>query len=293
MDLVASDEADEVWRPLGLDGEDAFEYDALAEGVPTWMAQSFWDWVRERFTRRTRDSVYARFDLPLLREVERTCRISVGYVGGDISNGVAELRRSFELEGRALQLADYLLSRERSLNPGLDRLLRESGSAWTVGMRAGRPGLVRRVPEGVERAFEGVTHGSSRAGARLAEAWSAAFGVSPDPSRAYALAVKAVEDAAIPVVTPRDRDATLGKVVQVMQDQGKWAIPMTREHPRVSSTDVLLGMIRVLWAGQSDRHGGETDRSVPVTQASAEAAVLLAVPLVQWFTAGTVRRTQG
>ena len=50
------------------------------------------------------------------------------------------------------------------------------------------------------------------------------------------------------------------------------------------------GMMRALWAGQTDRHGGDSDPALVITQEVAETAVLLAVPLVQWFTSGAVAR---
>jgi hypothetical protein len=286
---VTSDGLEQVWRPLGFDGEEAASYDSLVDGVPSWMAESFWNWVRPRVAVKDSNG-WPVLNRQLVHEIERVCRISCGYAGSEINKGMAALRRAFEGQARSLQLADFLLSRTQSGDPTLDRVLHESGSAWRVGVRAGRPGLVRRVPEGVQVAVDAVTAGNQRAGSRLGEAWAAAFGLSPDPSRAYALAVKAVEDAAIPVVTPRDTSATLGKVLQVMRDQGDWVTPVTREHPRASSSEVLVGMMQMLWTGQSDRHGGGEAQSVPVTQDAAETAVLLAVPLVQWFTGGLVRR---
>ena len=49
--------------------------------------------------------------------------------------------------------------------------------------------------------------------------------------------------------------------------------------------------MELLWKGQIDRHGTD-DASTPlsVSQAEAEAAVHLAVTLVQWFTSGAVSR---
>jgi hypothetical protein len=45
-------------------------------------------------------------------------------------------------------------------------------------------------------------------------------------------------------------------------------------------------MAEALWVGQESRHGGNGYRKP--TRAEAEAAVMLAVPLVQWFTSGAV-----
>ncbi|MDQ3679176.1 MAG: hypothetical protein M3378_01260 [Actinomycetota bacterium] len=48
----------------------------------------------------------------------------------------------------------------------------------------------------------------------------------------------------------------------------------------------------VLWNGHTDRHGSDDQRmSVPITQEQTEAAVHLAVVLVQWFASGAIRRT--
>jgi len=131
---------------------------------------------------------------------------------------------------------------------------------------------------------------SGHAGVRLAQAWAAAFGVDPDPSKAYSLAIKAVEDAAASLVTPTDRLATLGKISGVVRDQGEWSLPTTREDADFPSGQLLHAMMRALWTGQSDRHGGDPDGHIPMTQDAAEVAVLMAVPLVQWFSSGQVAR---
>ena len=52
---------------------------------------------------------------------------------------------------------------------------------------------------------------------------------------------------------------------------------------------ILADMLDLVWKGQRDRHG-DPDPHAPlsVTQEQAEAAVQLAVTVVQWFTAGVV-----
>ncbi|MBX9151808.1 hypothetical protein HCG77_28960 [Rhodococcus qingshengii] len=167
-------------------------------------------------------------------------------------------------------------------------MLVEAGSAWKVGVRAGRLGLEKRVPEGVQVAAESTFAITGNAGRQLAEAWAAAFGVDPDPSKAYSRAVKAVEDAAIPVVSPLNGNATLGTVIRDIENQGDHKLPMTREHPNAIQGDVLVGMLRVLWVGQHDRHGNSA--LPPVSQEEAEAAVVLAVTLVDWFATGKIKR---
>ena len=60
-------------------------------------------------------------------------------------------------------------------------------------------------------------------------------------------------------------------------------------HPAAPPHDVIVSMLRSLWAGQHDRHGGGA-AAIPggMTQAEAESAVLMAVTLVGWFETGRV-----
>lgn len=82
--------------------------------------------------------------------------------------------------------------------------LLDAGSVWTVAAATkGKCYLVRRMPDGVAIAAKAAFQ-YPNGGKKLATAWEAAFGVNPDPTRAYSLAVKAVEDAAIPAVCPND-----------------------------------------------------------------------------------------
>lgn len=280
---------DEAWRPLGVEGLPEFE--GLTDGVPPWLAESFWAWVQVTFQvpKGSGYNTWTDFNISLLRRAERICRFHVGYVDDSVGASVRKLRAVVSSEGLELRLADYLLASgaaDRSA-AAFDQMLEEAGSLWTVGTRSGKAALVKRVEEGVQTSAEHTMTTAGRAGERLAEAWTAAYGLSPDPSRAYALAVKAVEDAAIPVVLPNDQSATLGKVIARLRDVPfRFAVP--RERDEVTSRSVLHSMLKLLWNGQGDRHGGLPDASVNITREDAEAAVLMAVPLVQLFASGAV-----
>lgn len=195
--------ADEVWRPLGFDGDDAVRDHALHNGIPDWVAASFWAWMRSAFTVALGDNISGtiyRFGKSILRTAERVIRFSTGWDGDvfEISSAMAAIRRSLPDDQAALRLADFLVSEGRGNLNDLDMILNESGSAWKLGIRAGKPGLVRRVPEGVQVQADAVIASAGHAGSRLTQAWEKAFGISPDPSGAYTLAVRAVEDAAVP-----------------------------------------------------------------------------------------------
>jgi hypothetical protein len=132
---------------------------------------------------------------------------------------------------------------------------------------------------------------AGRAGTRLAKAWEELYGLTPNASAAYRLAILAVEDAAAPVISPNNSNATLGTMLRQIEDQKDWRLPMEREHNRTSSSDVLVGMLRMLWHGQHDRHGGQPSAPGNVSIDEAQVAVSLAVTLVQWFDVGLIQRT--
>jgi hypothetical protein len=203
------------------------------------------------------------------------------------------IRREAEAQYAQLRIADYLLSVQTHENAAisLNTILEESGSLWKTGKRFGVSGLIRRVPDGVQSAVDRAISSGGHAGDRLGQAWGAAFGIDPNPSHAYSLAVKAVEDAAIPVVSPNDRDATLGKINSQMRNTGDWGLPLPREDEYAPTSTTLLSMMKMLWAGQADRHGGHHDSDLLITQEAAEIAVMTAATLVQWFTSGAVRRS--
>lgn len=284
------------WRPLGLDS-DTTAYDALHDGVPDWMAESFWDWMRTQFLLSQRSEEYPGaldyfLDQELVRQVERRCRVAIPYRGYSAEIGMSEIRSSTEAAQAQLRVADFLLATRSTEHAGnsLDVVLEESGSKWRVGERSGSRGLVRRVRDSVQTVVDNVISSGGHAGDRLAQAWTATYGIDPNPSLAYSLAVKAVEDAAIPVVSPNDTSATLGKINSQIRNTGDWSLPFQREDEYAPAGSTLLSMMKMLWAGQADRHGGHHDPDLVVTQEAAEVAVMTAATLVQWFTSGAVTR---
>lgn len=261
--------------------------DALVEGVPPWMRASLVAWVRGALFGLSRAGRWVPVE-ELVSKYERVRRGKTNLreaIGGGWERTVDNLYAQ-----DVFPLLDFLVIENPYASSDLESILLESGSAWKVGSRDGFPGLERRVPLGVQEMSEHVMATSGDAGRRLSAAWHAAFGQSPNPSLAYSLAIKAVEDAAKPVVAPNDSVATLGKMIGVVRDRRGWSLPFAREDANVPTKEVVLGMMRALWAGQADRHGGNPDPALVITQEAAEAAVLLAVPLVHWFATGTVAK---
>lgn len=289
------------WRPLGADTPDEVaRYDALHDGVPTWMAPAFWQWIRDTLIQPSDRTAYGqalyRVKSSLVSEMGQELQIPLPLVRAEgLYRRDAEARLEPVIsilmrQPNSLSIADYLLYRGAPGAP-LDEVLRRAKSAYKVGERTGYPGLERRVAEGVQDAADHVMQQSDGAGRRLAEAWGALYGLNADPSRAYSLAIKAVEDAVLPLVEPKNTRATLGTSIKVIEAQKDWQLPMTRDPQQAPSGEVLLNMMKLLWHAQHDRHGGQAAASPPITREEAESSIGLAVTLVHWFYSGLAHRS--
>lgn len=293
------------WRPFDVDEEADAHYDVLLDGVPPWMEKSLSAWQENMLCQVLMND---QPGIDVVHKVERVMRIQIPLMHGSSDLGLARAVME-KFRWQELVLTDYLLStvpvddfggweeaksmfeHELGVLGQLEVLLKEAGSKWQIGIRtADAMGLVQRVPEGVQSAVDETIQSSGRAGARMASAWAAAFGIAPNPSQAYSLAVKAVEDAAVPVICPNDSTATLGKINSQMRNTGNWSLPLAREDEYATTSGTVLSMMKMLWAGQADRHGGNPDPSLVISQEAAEVAVMTAATLVQWFTSGAVAR---
>lgn len=283
------------WRPLGIDSdEEIAEYDALHDGIPEWMYSALWEWVRSEITivkkdYATKGSVQ-HLDRRIVEPMLQTLQIRIP----DVRNSFHPIRDmiiTLQDESKDLQIVDYILAHSsRAKADKLEEILTRCKSAWTVGTCSGKRGLARRVPLGVQVGAGSVIERAGRAGKHLAKAWENLYGIQHNISEAYRLAILAVEDAAIPRISPYNGRATLGTVLRDLESQGDWSLPMTREHEKAPSKDVLIGMIRLLWHGQHDRHGGQEEQE-PVSKQEAIVAIGLATTLVHWFDAGIVVRS--
>ena len=239
-----------------------------------------------------RGSAGARKRTAWVQEFDTRTRNDTPLAANFATRGSGHLLQQLGTGDRFIHFLDFLVymnaqNGQEALNSRLEAILADAGSAWRVGQRLGNAGLERRVPEGVVEAAETVMTTSGTAGVLLSEAWRSLYGQSPDYEEAYEKAIKAVEEAGVHVVCPNNGKATLGTMARDMENQKDWALPLGEDakHP---SRDVVYRMVQSLWAGQESRHGGNGYRKP--TPEEAEAAVLLAVPLVQWFISGTVAR---
>lgn len=162
----------------------------------------------------------------------------------------------------------------------LEEILATGNSAYRV--RADHQGLeMRTTPEVRDVVQTTVAEATGSAGEHLATAWNEAYGRNPDPGKAYSEAIKAVEAAAAPVVSPKHLKATLGTIIgDIKSVPQKWSFAIAR--PNGDSVEDVHRLMSLLWEGQTSRHGG-VNLTVPETLEAARAAVHVAATLVQFF----------
>jgi hypothetical protein len=293
-----TDELETRWRPLSVrESGNYAAYDALHPGVPSHLRTSLWRWVAARLA--TEDDllrVERRFEIELVDP-------RYGYDGA-----IAQVQgRAFADEEFFLDVVDALLSqldprvplsdhpsyRDRRADQeemaNLAEMLNEAGSLWRVGATDERLQLVRRVEPTVEAAAKQVMSTRDKAAQHLRLAWHAVYGRQPDAGKGYGEAIKAMEAAAIPVVLPTTTMGTLGKVIAALRDKpAKWAVGLKHPEPE-RQVLILADMADLIWKGQTGRHGDpDPNAPISVSQEQAQAAVHLAVTVVQWFTTGVV-----
>lgn len=289
-----TDERDEDdWLHFELNDDEIAERTALREDIPDYLYTSLWGWIEDGFLEGGR--AYARFDNKFARKCERTLRVRILFDkegNHTLGSGVSAVRSAYldQPVRDTWRLVNFLLLHHRAQGGELKTILHESGSVWTVEDHRGNGYLERRVPASVRSAAE-YTFQLPNGGKRLAEAWGTVFGVDPDPSKGYWLAVKAVEAASRPVIIPNNDAGTLSHVIGELRS-GTWDLPFMREHQQTATRDVLVSMLQMLWSGEYDRHDGIPNSPLPddMTQEEAEAAVMLAATLVGWFATNKVAK---
>ncbi|MEU7911334.1 hypothetical protein [Microbispora bryophytorum] len=281
------------WRPLrermaGLTGERA-----LVEGTPPYLLGPLQTWLYEVILGARFVETRTALQLKLRRTdivADTPGKVTVLLEGDELLEAIdatlnlhAWIRRddSYDGKGRRDWWAALLLKLLTALAHG--------GSAWQL--NEDLDGLTSRVDETVARAVRTtIADAKGDASTHLRKAWDAAYGFQPDPTVAYSEAVKAVEAVTIPAVLPKDKDATLGKVLgEIRNTRNKWTLTIDDKSGQPASGDAVIEMIALLWHGQRDRHSGPEMKLA--TPEVAQMAVHTAATLVQWFTSGNVHRS--
>ncbi len=275
------------WQPLSarLGGTPIDQ--TWREGIPEWIDAAVRSWLsQELVVSKIRDRLFARlhYELPSVPN-PKTIRF-------DIISRLDEHDLLDWIDG-VLHLNAYNSSLAVSDALELETLLREGHSVWKVSDKF--DSLERRqdatVTSAAHRATETArSSGRPASAVRLEEAWSAAYGLHPEPSKAFSKAILAVEAVAVPVVVPNQADATLGHVLGQLKNQGHlYELAIVDKTGARSSVEAVTVLVSLLWEGHTDRHEGNRP-ALPITQPAAEMAVHAAAVLVQWFSSGAIRR---
>lgn len=266
-----------AWTPGRRRAQKALE--APFEGVPDHLRQPLWDWIDGGFRQ------YMGWHSERLQEIALDLRMSIG--AGSYSDQLgAFLRACNEDLDFMLDLAEALLERYKwddRRGQQLAELLRAANSAYKV--KDSWDGLEMRVASGVKEAVQGAidsAHGS--AGDHLTAAWNGAYGRNHDPVKSYSESIKAVEAALARHVSPTNAKQTLGTMIRdVAAKPLKWQFVIA--DGSISGVDTVLHMMRVLWEGQTSRHGSASPTRAETVD-EARAAVHLAATLVQFGASG-------
>lgn len=263
-----------AWEPLSV-REGWTEPVTHQEGVPDHLKRPLIDWVASTIHPPTLDGP----DSEALCQIVLV-RLNIPTPGSDsywttLRSACKQNEEVLLTTIDALLLVDAVRSDDQSLRS----LLEMGGSVWTVS--PSRKSLERRVDSTAREAASAAVAPDDEAATELAQAWSEAFGRHPDPSDAWDHAIKAVEAVAIPAVCPKKDKANLGTVAGQLKAQPE------QFHFTLGDVTTVESMIRRMWVNP-DRHRGAEHRNP--TQREAEAVVMLAVTLVQWFRTGAIRR---
>ncbi|WP_140399997.1 hypothetical protein [Aeromicrobium sp. PE09-221] len=283
-----------VWRPISArrSALRAEELASVVEGFPTWLAPSVREWL---------GSASHGLDA---QKAERVLRVVLPHYAGAYASRFVDYWDEVDDDDDRIDLVDFVLreceiefrggwgaaarSGAENIPFWLENILAEGGSAWRV-VETPYWGLERRVSEETRGLVESAASGETDAARAIRGAWNACYSPSPDYSKAYGEAVKAVEACVLPLTIPKDAGATLGKAIGHVRDTvSVWSVGGLGGKSRAPG-ETLLAMLETLWQGQ-ERHATPEGAIRDVAQSEAEAAVSLAVTLVHWFTSGLVSR---
>lgn len=265
----------------------------LHDGVPDWLDQPLRDWIVAVMTDQGDEGAERLASRVLMR---------LRWAKDNPGQGYLE-RLEFAGNTEVLTVVDALLQLHPAWGPqagiawsifgkklaGLEGTLVDGGSLYRIDL-SGRC-LVRRVDATVQATVDAaIAAATSTAADYLRTAWVAAYGINPDPDKAYDHAVLALEDLLCPLVCPRNNRATLGVVISDLRNQAaQWELSVEDTSTgRPAGIDSVIQMLDLLWKGQS-RHAGNPN-SRQQTQAEAEAAIHMAAALTQWLTTGVLHR---
>ena len=251
------------------------------EDVPDHLFQPLWQWIEnclydDDYGWQTDRITQIALDLRIPQSPDPDTQIRYFH------------RRAISDGGFMLDLVEQLLSRysgDRGLPERLAHLLDTANSAYRV--NAHQNGLETRVAAGVRDVVQQAVGSGGSAGDHLAQAWNAAYGRVHDPVKSYSESIKAVEAAMAQRVAPQNARQTLGTMIRdIAARPDNWEFELS--DGTTNNVGTVLSTMRMLWEGQTSRHGGTGDTQAE-TLPEAQAAVHIAALLVQFGASGAFR----
>ena len=271
------------------------DLETLHDGVPPWMMRPLIRWLHSFVVVIT--DIGERYpNVDFIDGLEMNCRLLTPLSRDDPTTdlwNLIEKDPSFGIRVIEYVIGTFFIVDDPPHHIGNDRLaqleqiLADSGSVWEVTAvddKGGFPGqklllLTRRDLAETKLAITDIRATSDRAGSFLADAWKAVAAQEPKPGEAYDKAVKAIEAAAQPVISPNNTVATLGTIIRDMRTKPeKWTFAL-------GDLETVIAVMDQVWTNHF-RHG--TQPRDDHTPEEADAAVHLALPLVWFFVGGLI-----
>ena len=274
------------WMPLSVRRNQQSEF-SLVDNVPQFMRHGIKGWIQQAINGDNR--LVAQMALEL-RIDELSDNIDNFYADDAV---IACIQRSgpWDMydESLALDVMDWLLGHGCGHAQSLEHILKSAGHVLRVSPDGNR--LVERIEPTLWDEYEQVTQLDDQASQYMQEAWALAFGREPNLSDAWGRAIKAIETLLKPIVSPKNKKATIGSMTnELRQSLDKWECKLPdREYKANGETNVKSG-IEVFTDAlatigyQPDRHGSAQTQDVD--EATARSVLFLATTVVGWLRDG-------
>lgn len=192
----------------------------------------------------------------------------------------------------ALDVIDWLLNHSYGHADALEFILKSAGHVLRVSPDRSR--LVERIEPTLWDEYEQVTQPDDQASQHMQEAWALAFGRDPNLSDAWGRAIKAIETLLKPIISPKNKKATIGSMTsELRQAPDKWECKLPDRVYDVNGEinskrgiEVFVDALATI-GYQPDRHG--SDQPQDVDEATARSVLFLATTVVGWLRDGTLR----
>ena len=132
----------------------------------------------------------------------------------------------------------------------------------------------------------------------MQEAWTLAFGRNPNVGDAWGKAIKAIETLLKPIVSPKNKKATIGSMTSALrQAPGKWECKLPDRFYNVNGEinskrgiEVFVDALATI-GYQPDRHG--SDQPQEIDETTARSILFLATTVIGWLRDGILRTIDG